>query len=44
VDSGAGIESAGEGEANFFPAGQVLENVTHLKYCGRICNADQRSE
>ena len=31
VDGGAGIESAGESETNFFTRGQVLENVSHVK-------------
>ena len=31
VDGGAGVESAGEGEADFFARGQVLQNISHVK-------------
>jgi hypothetical protein len=30
MDGGAGIESAGEGEADLFTRRQVLKNVSHL--------------
>jgi hypothetical protein len=30
VDRGAGIESAGEGEADFFAGGQILKYVSHV--------------
>jgi hypothetical protein len=32
MDGGAGIESAGECQADFFTRGQVLKDVSHLKY------------
>jgi hypothetical protein len=32
MDGGTGIESAGESQADLFTHGQVLKNVSHLKY------------
>ena len=30
MDGGAGIESAGEGEADLFAGRQVLKNISHV--------------
>jgi hypothetical protein len=45
MDGGAGIEAAGESEADFFALGQVLKNVSHVMVIGiglRPRAADQR--
>ena len=45
VDGGAGIEAAGEGEADFFARRQVLKNISHVTVIGiglRPRAADQR--